>query len=138
MLILSSFSAPLSLQPTLLLGISLLFPLASVLLISLFVMRSTWLVLPLSLSSPESRPLTLLFFPLLRDAHNSALSVLMSWTVSGIVTQVVKIMVGRPRPDLIDRCVPSPGAHDAPLYGLSNYTICTQTNAFILNDGFKS
>ncbi|KAL7411444.1 phosphatidic acid phosphatase type 2/haloperoxidase [Mrakia frigida] len=98
----------------LLLGISLLFPLASVLLISLFVMRSTW------------------------DAHNSALSVLMSWTVSGIVTQVIKIMVGRPRPDLLDRCVPYAGAQDAPIYGLSNYTVCTQTDAFILNDGFKS
>ncbi|CDZ96845.1 Protein involved in high osmolarity signaling pathway [Phaffia rhodozyma] len=72
------------------------------------------------------------------DVHNSVLSVVMSWTVSGLITQIIKIAVGRPRPDFIDRCQPIPGSHDAHPYGLSNVTICTQTNAFILADGHKS
>ena len=46
-------------------------------------------------------------------------------------------MVGRPRPDLIDRCQPPLGATDHPLYGLSTVDICTNTDAAQLNDGFK-
>lgn len=119
-------------------------PLVSVLLISSVIVRNAW------------------------DIHNSVLSVLMSYTVAGFVTQIIKITVGRPRPDLIDRasfssvsswtessgprakdavpplililssgCIPAPGSHDH-VPGLSNYTICTQTNLFKLNDGFKS
>lgn len=71
------------------------------------------------------------------DAHNAALGVLMSYTVSGFITQIVKMAAGRPRPDLIDRCQPYPGAHDAAVYGLSNVSVCTQTNALKLADGFK-
>lgn len=62
----------------------------------------------------------------------------MGFTITGVVTQVVKMGVGRPRPDMLSRCQPYEGAHDAPVYGLSNYTICTQTDAHLLNDGFKS
>ena len=74
-----------------------------------------------------------------------------------------QITVGRPRPDLIDRtlplsppfvttrrrprkptlthafpgCMPAPGAHDH-IPGLANVSVCTQTDMFKLNDGFKS
>ncbi|KAI5449429.1 hypothetical protein NCC49_004713 [Naganishia albida] len=72
------------------------------------------------------------------DVHNGVLGLFMGFTVTGVVTQIVKMGVGRPRPDLISRCQPYEGAHDAPVYGLSNYTICTQENAHLLNDGFKS
>jgi diacylglycerol diphosphate phosphatase/phosphatidate phosphatase len=58
--------------------------------------------------------------------------------MAGVVTQIVKMMVGRPRPDLINRCLPAEGAADAPVWGLSNYTICTSTNQLVLDDGFKS
>lgn len=72
----------------------------------------------------------------------------MAWTMAGVVTNVVKVswhrditnvqmMVGRPRPDLIARCIPREGAADAAVYGLSNITICTQTDKLILYDGFK-
>lgn len=46
-------------------------------------------------------------------------------------------MVGRPRPDLISRCLPAPGSTDRPLFGLSTYEICTTTNQLRLDDGFK-
>lgn len=66
-------------QSHLLLLISFVVPLVSVLLISSVIVRNAW------------------------DIHNSVLSVLMSYTVAGFVTQIIKITVGRPRPDLIDR-----------------------------------
>ncbi|CAG8471718.1 10494_t:CDS:2 [Scutellospora calospora] len=45
---------------------------------------------------------------------------------------------GRPRPDFIDRCNPLPGSVDASPFGLSNSSICQQTNNHIMRDGFKS
>lgn len=47
------------------------------------------------------------------------------------------MMVGRPRPDLIDRCRPPLGATDHALFGLSTVDICTNTNRAQLDDGFK-
>jgi membrane-associated phospholipid phosphatase len=55
-----------------------------------------------------------------------------------MMTDIVKITVGRPRPDMLDRCQPAPGSIDPPL-GLSNYTICTtDLNSYMMRDGFKS
>jgi diacylglycerol diphosphate phosphatase/phosphatidate phosphatase len=45
--------------------------------------------------------------------------------------------VGRPRPDLIARCLPMTGATDHPVFGLSTEIICTTTNIARLDDGFK-
>lgn len=76
----------------------------------------------------------------------------MSYTVTGVVTQLVKVRnspvrgtaqltlqmcVGRPRPDLIARCQPLAGAADRPVYGLSTIDICTSENVLRLADGFK-
>ncbi|KAG8901989.1 hypothetical protein FRC01_009695 [Tulasnella sp. 417] len=63
---------------------------------------------------------------------------ILSLGLTGTITNVIKICVGRPRPDLIDRCQPVDGSVNAPLHGLSNYAICTQTDMYILNDGFRS
>ena len=46
-------------------------------------------------------------------------------------------MVGRPRPDLIDRCRPPIGSTDHAIFGLSTVDICTNTNKVQLDDGFK-
>jgi diacylglycerol diphosphate phosphatase/phosphatidate phosphatase len=49
----------------------------------------------------------------------------------------LKNLIGKPRPDLVDRCQPIQGSTD-PVLGLSNSTICTQTDNAILKDGFRS
>jgi len=72
------------------------------------------------------------------DFHNSLLGLALSLSIAGSVTQIVKLVVGRPRPDILDRCQPIPGSVD-PVYGLSNSSICTTPDgAYILLDGFRS
>ncbi|KAI1795821.1 acid phosphatase/Vanadium-dependent haloperoxidase [Ganoderma leucocontextum] len=71
------------------------------------------------------------------DWHSSWLGWLLSCSITGAVTQFSKITVGRPRPDVVDRCQPMAGAVDPPL-GLSTVAICTQTNVPILTDGWRS
>lgn len=55
-----------------------------------------------------------------------------------VITAVLKNATGKPRPDLIDRCRPRPGSEDAPIFGLSNSTICEPLSHAILKDGFRS
>ncbi|KIY68632.1 PAP2-domain-containing protein [Cylindrobasidium torrendii FP15055 ss-10] len=71
------------------------------------------------------------------DLHNSTLGLILGLALTGAVTQFTKITVGRPRPDIVDRCQPPAGAVD-PTFGLSNWTICTQEDVAILRDGFRS
>jgi len=71
------------------------------------------------------------------DFHTSTLGLLLSLSITGSLTQLMKITVGRPRPDAIDRCQPIPGSED-PVYGLSTVSICTQTNVHIMRDCFRS
>ncbi|OJA20800.1 hypothetical protein AZE42_10132 [Rhizopogon vesiculosus] len=71
------------------------------------------------------------------DFHHSTLGLLLSLSMTGTITQLVKITVGRPRPDLISRCQPVLGSED-PLWGLSTIDICTQTVSHILEDGWRS
>ncbi|KAL6300545.1 phosphatidic acid phosphatase type 2/haloperoxidase [Sparassis latifolia] len=71
------------------------------------------------------------------DLHNSVLGLALSLSMTGVITQFVKMTVGRPRPDLIARCIPAAGAVDPP-YGLATVTICTQTNKAMLKDGWMS
>ncbi|THU92174.1 PAP2-domain-containing protein [Dendrothele bispora CBS 962.96] len=69
------------------------------------------------------------------DFHNGSLGLILGLALTGSITQFTKITVGRPRPDLIDRCQPINGSVD-PTYGLSTDAICTRTD--LLNDGFRS
>ncbi|KAF5365745.1 hypothetical protein D9758_003266 [Tetrapyrgos nigripes] len=69
------------------------------------------------------------------DFHNSSLGLVLGLALAGSITQFTKITVGRPRPDLIDRCQPLNGSVD-PTYGLSTDAVCTRTD--LLNDGFRS
>ncbi|KAJ7470621.1 PAP2-domain-containing protein [Mycena latifolia] len=72
------------------------------------------------------------------DLHNGLLGLVLGLAITGSVTQFTKITVGRPRPDIIDRCQPIPGSVD-PIYGLSNSSICTTSNdLYIMLDGFRS
>ncbi|KAF9069836.1 PAP2-domain-containing protein [Rhodocollybia butyracea] len=72
------------------------------------------------------------------DFHNSTLGLFLSLALTGSITQFTKITVGRPRPDIIDRCQPPAGSAD-PIYGLSSASaICTQIDIHIMRDGFRS
>jgi len=71
------------------------------------------------------------------DLHHSALGLWLSITLTGSITQIIKVTVGRPRPDLLSRCQPLPGSEDPP-WGLSTVAICTQTSKHILEDGWRS
>ncbi|KAF9071707.1 phosphatidic acid phosphatase type 2/haloperoxidase [Rhodocollybia butyracea] len=71
------------------------------------------------------------------DLHNSTLGLILSLAMAAVITQFSKITVGRPRPDIIDRCQPTSNAVD-PTFGLSTAAICTQTDMAILRDGFRS
>ncbi|KIL68598.1 hypothetical protein M378DRAFT_158421 [Amanita muscaria Koide BX008] len=71
------------------------------------------------------------------DIHNATLGLILSLATTGAITQFVKLTVGRPRPDFIDRCQPPANATDPP-FGLSVWTICTQTDSYIMKDGFRS
>ncbi|KAG0276060.1 hypothetical protein BGZ95_008051 [Linnemannia exigua] len=79
------------------------------------------------------------------DLHNGLLGLFLAQSLVLIVTDSVKIAVGRPRPDFLDRCLslydnayagtPLDQLRD-PVNLLSNSTICTRTE--LLRDGFKS
>ncbi|KAE9411533.1 PAP2-domain-containing protein [Gymnopus androsaceus JB14] len=71
------------------------------------------------------------------DLHNSTLGLFLALAMTGVITQFTKFTVGRPRPDVIDRCQPPSGYVDPP-FGLSTAAICTQTDMSILKDGFRS
>lgn len=66
------------------------------------------------------------------------LGLLLSEGITFVITGALKNEIGKPRPDLIDRCRPREGSIDPPVFGLSNSTICTQTTHSILKDGFRS
>ncbi|KAJ2957873.1 hypothetical protein NQZ79_g6451 [Umbelopsis isabellina] len=73
-----------------------------------------------------------------RDFHNGILGLCLGLSMTIMMTDIVKITVGRPRPDMLDRCQPAAGSVDPPL-GLSNYTICTtDLNSYMMKDAFKS
>ncbi|KAG1756553.1 PAP2-domain-containing protein [Suillus paluster] len=71
------------------------------------------------------------------DYHCSALGLILGLAITGAITQFTKITVGRPRPDLLSRCMPIPGSHD-PTFGLSTDAICTNTDESIMIDGWRS
>jgi diacylglycerol diphosphate phosphatase/phosphatidate phosphatase len=92
------------------------------------------------------------------DLHASILGLLLSVSLTTVFTQVVKVRfqltlrereqpetqrtpppththqvcVGRPRPDLIDRCQPVEGATNAAVYGLATVAICTVQSGHIM------
>ncbi|KIJ49576.1 hypothetical protein M422DRAFT_66054 [Sphaerobolus stellatus SS14] len=80
--------------------------------------------------------LNLIFVRDLWDLHNGWLGLAFSLSLTNTLTNFVKVCVGRPRPDVIDRCQPLVAA--ASRWGLVDYTICSQTDLAILRDGFRS
>ena len=62
----------------------------------------------------------------------------LSLALTGSVTNIMKLSAGRPRPDLIARCLPRPDSQNHPVFGLVDWNVCTQTDEDIMNDGWKS
>lgn len=73
--------------------------------------------------------------PGFHTAHVTILGFLISLGLSGFLTHVSKNAIGRARPDLLARCVPEKGH---PIDKFVDYSICTQTDLYKLNDGWRS
>lgn len=74
--------------------------------------------------------------------NSAALGLLLTLSLTGALTNLLKSWVGRPRPDLLDRCKP----HTVPVLDPHVYhseyvddSICTvPRHSFVLDDGFRS
>lgn len=78
---------------------------------------------------------TVAFRPGFHKAHVTILGFLISVAMSSFLTHVFKNAIGRARPDLIARCMPAKGT---PVDKLVTFDVCTQTNQYKLNDGWRS
>src|SRR6185369_12749080 len=67
--------------------------------------------------------------------HVTILGLAIALILSSTLTDLVKNMVGRPRPDLISRCRPAPGT---PENKLVTFEVCTETDHHTLHDGWRS
>lgn len=73
------------------------------------------------------------------DLHNGLLGFVLANALTVTITTLIKVTVGRPRPDLIDRCQPIPGSVNRTPYGLVTDAICTVSpDNHTLRDGFRS
>ncbi|CAO3677165.1 unnamed protein product [Rhizopus stolonifer] len=72
------------------------------------------------------------------DLHAGILGLCLGLSMTIMFTDVLKITVGRPRPDMLSRCKPPKDTQD-PILGLSTVDICTtDIYSSIMIDGFKS
>lgn len=71
----------------------------------------------------------------LNQAHASILGLFISLALTLFLTGLIKNSVGRPRPDLIARCKPH---ENAPAHTLVTIAVCTETDARVLQDGWRS
>ena len=99
-----------------------------------------WLLVVLALVVPLFLMpiINLLTVRSLWDLHNSTLGLILSLALTGSLTNILKLTAGRPRPDLLARCLVASGSQNPPVFGLVDGSICTQTNAAILKDGWAS
>lgn len=67
--------------------------------------------------------------------HVSMLGLTTSIAFNGFITNFLKVLIGRPRPDLLARCIPASGAS---IHDYVSIAICTTKNLDVLEEGFKS
>jgi len=73
------------------------------------------------------------------DFHSAFLGLVLTHALTLTITTLIKVTVGRPRPDLIDRCQPAAGAMNGSPYGLATQAVCTTPiTDHIIRDGFRS
>ncbi|CAO3570822.1 unnamed protein product [Mortierella alpina] len=75
------------------------------------------------------------------DVHNGILGLLVSLLLTTMFTQVIKLTLGKHRPDFLSRCQPMLNGvsltQDRPLH-LWTIDVCTQTDKKILKDGMRA
>lgn len=67
--------------------------------------------------------------------HVAILGLAIALILTSFLTDTVKNMVGRPRPDLVARCKPATGTPENTLVGVE---VCTETRHHVLQDGWRS
>lgn len=77
----------------------------------------------------------LAFRPDLHKAHVTLLGLAISIVTTLFITDLIKDVVGRPRPDLLARCKPD---LDTPTSELVTIDVCTETDPHTLQDGWRS
>jgi len=71
------------------------------------------------------------------DIHAGLLALALSASLANSATNVIKVLIGRPRPDMLDRCKPDLSAvKDA--ITLFTDTVCTVPEGKRLSEGFRS
>ncbi|KAI9284442.1 phosphatidic acid phosphatase type 2/haloperoxidase [Umbelopsis sp. AD052] len=70
------------------------------------------------------------------DLHHGLLGLFFALTFTLMFTDVLKITIGEPRPDMLARCAPS--VTTSPAESLLNVAICNGVASIDLQDGFKS
>lgn len=92
---------------------------------------------------------TTIWFARLLISHSSWMGLGLSFALAFVITQGIKNLIGKPRPDLLSRCQPDLsniaahvvggyGQDISPSWTLVSSSICTQTDSDTLNDGFRS
>ncbi|OJJ43948.1 hypothetical protein ASPZODRAFT_135348 [Penicilliopsis zonata CBS 506.65] len=76
-----------------------------------------------------------MFQPGTHKAQVTILGLFISLMLTSFITDIIKNAVGRPRPDLISRCKPARGT---PQNTLVAYSVCTQPDAHIFQEGWRS
>ncbi|WWC73324.1 uncharacterized protein I206_107291 [Kwoniella pini CBS 10737] len=72
------------------------------------------------------------------DAQSALLGLILGLGLVATFTNIVKITVGRPRPDLFARCILPENLIENPLHSLTSWTVCTQSDDSMLKEGFRS
>ncbi|BEJ11190.1 hypothetical protein CspHIS471_0106120 [Cutaneotrichosporon sp. HIS471] len=70
------------------------------------------------------------------EVHSGLLGLVLSLALGVTFTQIIKITVGRPRPDLFSRCQLPENLTSNPVHGLTTWKACTRTD--LLQEGFRS
>jgi len=78
---------------------------------------------------------TLVVRPGFHKSHVTILGFIISISLTSLITDIIKNSVGRPRPDLIDRCKPAPGTSPTDILTID---VCTASHGHVLQDGWRS
>lgn len=77
----------------------------------------------------------LIYRPPAAKHEATLLSFAISAVLTGCLTDIIKNAVGRPRPDLLDRCQPDPKTKPNQLVTID---VCTAPDGYTLHDGWRS